>query len=131
MIRTTAQTCWAFVQRRNNAYIALDHAAANWGPLPRETQDFLWGLPAFKIPSKASVLGYDANGRCDALERPAALKDAEQHEGRDLYRLYASSEAGFRAPRVLGVIWFLLGQTRPSLPGGLGYGFGASGNLET
>ena len=38
------------------------------GPPPAQNVGFPWGLPAFKIPSKASVLGYDANGRCEALK---------------------------------------------------------------
>ena len=98
------------------------------GPSSARNLGFRRPPPTSKNRSKPSGAGYDANGRCEALEilgskarRPSKTRSGTK---RDLYRLCAASMAGFRAP---GMPW---SQARPSLPG-LGYDFGASGNLET
>ena len=74
------------------------------------------GPLGFQNPGKASGAGYDANGRCQALEIFGPIKGLRRpHEGRDLYRLSASfSVAGFRTRRkCLGVIWLLPGPNPP------------------
>ena len=61
---------------------------------------------------------------------PAALKDGERHEGRDRYRLPASTVAGFRAP-TMPESDLAAARANPTLRFLIGYDFGASGNPET
>ena len=100
------------------------------GPSSARNPGIPWGLPDFKKPSKPSGARYDLIGRCEALEifgpmRPPGPSKTRSGTKDDLYRLSAASMEDFRAP------WDALEPNQPFAPWGLGYDFGAPGNLET